>query len=101
MTKEQRDAALKLAADYERAIAENIAMKALLEVVQKHGAFKEFAYPGQASTWQEELDYLMKGAAREKIHQSFLPLRLQIEQIFQDDELSRLLIEHPPKGPIN
>ena len=101
MTKEQRDAALKLVADYERVVAQNIAMTVLLEVLQRHGAFKDFAYQGQNSTWQEEVEHLMKGKAREKIRESFLPLRQQIEQLFQDAELSRLLAEHPPTGPIN
>jgi hypothetical protein len=101
MTKEQRDAAMKMLTEYERVSAENLAMKALLDGLQKNGAFKNFAYQGQNSTWQEELDYLMKGAAREKIHESVLPILRQIEQAFQDAELSQLLAAFPPKGPVN
>ena len=101
MTKEQRDAAIKLLTHYEQLTAENISMKALLAVLQKHGAFKNFAFQGQDSTWEEELAYLMKSTAREKVRQSVLPLLQQIEQAFQDDELSRWLVEHPPKGPVN
>lgn len=101
MTKDQHDAILRTLAEFERLTAENIAMQALLEVVQKHGAFKNFAYQGQDSTWREEVDYLMKGKAREAIHAALLQVRIQIEQAFQDAELTRLLAENPPKGPVN
>jgi hypothetical protein len=102
MTKEQRDAAVRLITQYEQMYVENVAMKALLDVLQKKGAFKNM-YEGQEkdSTWQQELDQIMKGPACKNLHQSFLPTLQQLEQSFQDAEFSRWLVEHRPKGPVN
>jgi hypothetical protein len=101
MTKEQRDAALRLVDQYARLVSENLAMQALLEVVQSHGAFRNFAGPGTDSSWQTERDYLIRNQLKDRIESDVAQVRTLIEQAFQDAEFSRLLSAYPQKGPVN
>jgi hypothetical protein len=101
MTQEQRDAAIKMFKEYEQLLAENFAMQAVLQVIEKHGGFKDYKGPGQHSTWKEEVAYLMRSVIRENLRSQVAPIIQRIEAAFQDAELSRLLAKYPQKGPIN
>lgn len=101
MDRSQRDILVSILTEYEKLLAENLCMQALLGVVQKHGAFSNFAEDGKESTWRAEVDLLMAGPTRRTVKERFAPILLQVEKAFVDSELRRLLAEIPLKGPVN
>lgn len=94
MTLDQRNALINLLVQVEEIVAENEALRALLDVVEKHG-------PWQNTTWREQLDHLMKSPAREKYREMFAPALQEIDSAFHDSELSQLLLRMPTKGRPN
>ena len=94
MTSEQRDALKHLLLQFEQLIAENEALRALLEVIERHGPF-------QHSTWKDEFEHLLHSPAREKYREIFAPILKEIDLAFQDSELSQLLLKMPTKGRPN
>lgn len=93
MDEQQRDALVNLLERYEELIAENQALKALLEEIEQHG-------PLQHLTWREVLDRLMKTLAREQYAAEFAPILRKIESAFQDAELARRFARIPIKGSL-
>lgn len=94
MTTEQRDALKNLLIQYEQLIAENEALRALLEVIERHGRF-------QKTTWKKELERLLNSPTREKYRVDFAPILKEIDLAFQDSEFSQLLLKTPIKGRPN
>ena len=94
MTSEQRDALKNLLVQYEQLIAENEALRALFQIVEKHGYWKN-------STWKDELERLLNPPVREQYRQMFAPILKEIDLAFHDSEFSRLLLETPTKGRPN
>ncbi len=94
MTTKQRDALKNLLIKCEQLVAENEALRALFEVVEKHGYWTN-------STWRDELQSLLNSPVREQYREIFAPILKEIDLAFQDSELSRLLLRIPTKGRPN
>jgi hypothetical protein len=94
MNQAQRDAIINLLKEYEHLIAENQALKAILDEVEERG-------PLRNTNWRGALDHEMNSQAREAYREKFAPLLSEIDSAFRDSELSQLLLKMPINGPIN
>jgi hypothetical protein len=83
-----RNALIVLLTKCEELIAENQALRALLDTVENHGRWQD-------TTWRAELQHLMESPVREQYRENFAPILREIDSAFQDSELSRLLAKIP------